>query len=214
MAVAGVAVGTLDAMIRLLIADDQDLIRSAFAALLGLEPDFDVVATVARGDEVIDAARKHRPDVALLDIEMDGIDGLTAAGVLAEQVPGCRALILTTFGRPGYLKRAMEAGARGFVVKDAPPEQLAEAIRRVAAGELVVDPALAAETLAHGDSPLTARERDVLTTARTGQTVAEIASILFLSEGTVRNYLSSAIGKLGARNRTEAIQTAEARGWL
>jgi two-component system response regulator DesR len=214
MAVAGVAAGTLDAMIRLLIADDQDLIRSAFAALLGLEPDFEVVATVARGDEVIDAARKHRPDVALLDIEMDGIDGLTAAGVLAEQVPGCRALILTTFGRPGYLKRAMEAGARGFVVKDAPPEQLADAIRRVAAGELVVDPALAAETLAHGDSPLTARERDVLTTARTGQTVAEIASILFLSEGTVRNYLSSAIGKLGARNRTEAIQTAEARGWL
>ena len=201
-------------MIRLLIADDQDLIRSAFAALLGLEPDFEVVATVARGDEVIDAARKHRPDIALLDIEMDGIDGLTAAGVLAEQVPGCRALILTTFGRPGYLKRAMEAGARGFVVKDAPPEQLVEAIRRVAAGELVVDPALAAETLAHGDSPLTARERDVLTTARTGQTVAEIASILFLSEGTVRNYLSSAIGKLGARNRTEAIQTAEARGWL
>jgi two-component system response regulator DesR len=214
MAVAGVAAGTLDAMIRLLIADDQDLIRSAFAALLGLEPDFEVVATVARGDEVIDAARKHRPDVALLDIEMDGIDGLTAAGVLAEQVPGCRALILTTFGRPGYLKRAMEAGARGFVVKDAPPEQLADAIRRVSAGELVVDPALAAETLAHGDSPLTARERDVLTTARTGQTVAEIASILFLSEGTVRNYLSSAIGKLGARNRTEAIQTAEARGWL
>jgi two-component system response regulator DesR len=214
MAVAGVAAGTLDAMIRLLIADDQDLIRSAFAALLGLEPDFEVVATVARGDEVIDAARKHRPDVALLDIEMDGIDGLTAAGVLAEQVPSCRALILTTFGRPGYLKRAMEAGARGFVVKDAPPEQLAEAIRRVAAGELVVDPALAAETLAHGDSPLTARERDVLTTARTGQTVAEIASILFLSEGTVRNYLSSAIGKLGARNRTEAIQIAEARGWL
>ena len=214
MAVAGVAAGTLDAMIRLLIADDQDLIRSAFAALLGLEPDFEVVATVARGDEVIDAARKHRPDVALLDIEMDGIDGLTAARVLAEQVPGCRALILTTFGRPGYLKRAMEAGARGFVVKDAPPEQLVEAIRRVAAGELVVDPALAAQTLAHGDSPLTARERDVLTTARTGQTVAEIASILFLSEGTVRNYLSSAIGKLGARNRTEAIQTAEARGWL
>ena len=201
-------------MIRLLIADDQDLIRSAFAALLGLEQDFEVVATVARGDEVINAARKHRPDVALLDIEMDGIDGLTAAGVLAEQVPGCRALILTTFGRPGYLKRAMEAGARGFVVKDAPPEQLAEAIRRVAAGELVVDPALAAETLAHGDSPLTASERDVLTTARTGQTVAEIASVLFLSEGTVRNYLSSAIGKLGARNRTEAIQTAEARGWL
>src|ERR1700689_4093791 len=185
MAVAGVAAGTRDAMIRLLIADDQDLIRSAFAALLGLEPDFEVVATVGRGDEVIDAARKHRPDIALLDIEMAGIDGLTAAGVLAEQVPGCRSLILTTFGRPGYLRRAMEAGARGFVVKDAPSEQLADAIRRVAAGEKVVDPVLAAETLASGASPLSARERDVLVTARKNATVAEIANRLYLSEGTV-----------------------------
>jgi two-component system response regulator DesR len=201
-------------MIRLLIADDQDLIRSAFAALLALQPDFEVVATVSRGDHVVAAAREHRPDVALLDIEMDGIDGLTAAAVLAEQVPECRALMLTTFGRPGYLTRAMQAGARGFVVKDAPPEQLADAIRRVAAGELVVDPALAAQTLAHGQSPLTARERDVLRCAQPGQAVAEIAAVLCLSEGTVRNYLSSAIGKLDARNRTEAIQTAEARGWL
>jgi two-component system response regulator DesR len=201
-------------MIRLLIADDQDLIRSAFAALLALQPDFEVVATVSRGDHVVEAAREHRPDVALLDIEMDGIDGLTAAAVLAEQVPECRALMLTTFGRPGYLTRAMQAGARGFVVKDAPPEQLADAIRRVAAGELVVDPALAAQTLAHGQSPLTARERDVLRRAQPGQAVAEIAAVLCLSEGTVRNYLSSAIGKLDARNRTEAIQTAEARGWL
>ena len=201
-------------MIRLLIADDQELIRSAFAALLALQEDFEVVAAVGRGDEVVDAARAHRPDVALLDIEMGGIDGLAAAAVLRQQVPACRSLILTTFGRPGYLKRAMESGALGFVVKDAPPEQLADAIRRVAAGERVVDPALAAETLAHGDSPLTPRERDVLIAARPGITVAEIAGRLFLSEGTVRNYLSSAIGKVGARNRAEAILAADERGWL
>jgi two-component system response regulator DesR len=214
MAAAGMSAGRCHTVIRLLIADDQELIREALAALLGLQPDFDVVATVARGDGVLDAARAHHPDVALLDIEMDGIDGLTAARLLAEQIPTCRSLILTTFGRPGYLKRAMDARARGFVVKDAPPEQLADAIRRVIAGELVVDPALAAQTLAYGQSPLTARERDVLLTARPGRTVAEIAITLYLSEGTVRNYLSSAIGKLNARNRAEAIQTAETRGWL
>ena len=201
-------------MIRLLIADDQELIRSALAALLGLQDDFEVVATVARGDEVVEAAGAHRPDVALLDIEMDGIDGLAAAAALRRELPACRTLILTTFGRPGYLKRAMESGALGFVVKDAPPDQLADAIRRVAAGERVVDPALAAETLAHGASPLTSRERDVLIAARPGTTVAEIAGRLFLSEGTVRNYLSSAIGKVGARNRAEAVQTADERGWL
>jgi two-component system response regulator DesR len=201
-------------MIRLLLADDQELIRSAFAALLELEPDFEVVASVARGDEVVPAALAHRPDVALLDIEMDGIDGLAAAGALSAQVPECRALMLTTFGRPGYLRRAMESGARGFVVKDAPPARLADAIRRVAAGERVVDPALAAETLAYGESPLTARERDVLVAARAGTTASDIAGVLFLSEGTVRNYLSAAIGKLGARNRAEAIQTAERQGWL
>jgi two-component system, NarL family, response regulator DesR len=201
-------------MIRLLLADDQELIRSALAALLALQEDFEVVAAVGRGDEVAAAAKAHRPDVALLDIDMPGIDGLAAAGVLAQQVPECRSLILTTFGRPGYLRRAMESGACGFVVKDAPPEQLADAIRRVAAGERVVDPALAAATLASGASPLTARERDVLVAARPGATVAEIAGELFLSEGTVRNYLSAAIAKAGARNRVEAVRTADERGWL
>jgi two-component system, NarL family, response regulator DesR len=200
--------------VRLLLADDQELIRTALAIMLGLEADFEVVASVSRGDEVVAAARTHHPDVALLDIEMPGIDGLAAAGVLAQEVPTCRSLILTTFGRPGYLRRAMESGAFGFVVKDAPPEQLADAIRRVAAGERVVDPALAAATLASGISPLTARERDVLVAARPGATVAEIADRLFLSEGTVRNYLSSAIAKTGTRNRAEAVRTADENGWL
>jgi len=201
-------------MIRLLLADDQELIRSALAALLALEDDFEVVAAVGRGDEVVAAARAHRPDIALLDIDMPGIDGIAVAGVLAQEVPQCRSLILTTFGRPGYLRRAMESGACGFVVKDAPPERLADAIRRVADGERVVDPVLAAETLASGESPLSARERDVLVAARPGSTVAEIAGKLFLSEGTVRNYLSAAISKAGARNRAEAVRTADDRGWL
>jgi two-component system, NarL family, response regulator DesR len=201
-------------MIRLLLADDQELIRSALAVLLGLQDDFEVVALVGRGDEVVAAARAHQPDVALLDIEMPGIDGLAAAGVLAQELPQCRSLILTTFGRPGYLRRAMESGAYGFVVKDAPPEQLADAIRRVAAGERVVDPVLAAATLASGVSPLTARERDVLVATRPGATVAEIAGKLCLSEGTIRNYLSTAIAKTGARNRTEAVRLADERGWL
>ena len=200
--------------VRLLLADDQELIRTALAIMLGLEDDFEVVASVGRGDEVVPAARIHHPDVALLDIEMPGIDGLAAAGVLAQEVPSCRSLILTTFGRPGYLRRAMESGAFGFVVKDAPPEQLADAIRRVAAGERVVDPALAAATLASGISPLTARERDVLVAARPGATVAEIADRLFLSDGTVRNYLSSAIAKTGTRNRSEAVRIADQNGWL
>lgn len=200
--------------IRLLLADDQELVRSALAVMLGLEDDFEVVATVGRGDEVVAAARAQKPDVALLDIDMPGIDGLAAAAVLAHEVPDCRALILTTFGRPGYLRRAMESGACGFVVKDAPPEQLADAIRRVVAGERVVDPALAAATLATGASPLTARERDVLVAARLGASVSEIAQKLFLSEGTVRNYLSSAIAKTGTRNRLEAVRTADEQGWL
>lgn len=200
--------------IRLLLAEDQVLIRSALVVMLGLEADFEVVASVGRGDEVVAAARKHQPDVALLDIEMPGIDGLAAAAVLAQEVPACRSLILTTFGRPGYLRRAMESGASGYVVKDAAPERLADAIRRVAAGERVVDPALAAATLAGGASPLTARERDVLIAARPGATVAEIAAALFLSEGTVRNYLSSAIAKTGTRNRLEAVRAADDKGWL
>ncbi len=200
--------------IRLLLADDQELVRSALCALLDLEADFDVVASVGRGDEVVDAARSHHPDIALLDIEMPGLDGLAAAAVLKAQVPTCRVVILTTFGRAGYLRRAMESGVAGFVVKDAPSEVLASAIRRVMMGERVVDPDLAAATLAAGDSPLTARERDVLAVVRSGATVAEIAARLYLSQGTVRNYLSTAIAKTSARNRLDALRIADERGWL
>ncbi|MDT7801483.1 MAG: two-component system, NarL family, response regulator DesR [Actinomycetota bacterium] len=200
--------------VRLLLADDQEMVRQALGTLLDLEDDFEVVASVGRGDEIVGAAREHRPDVALLDIEMPGLDGLAAAAVLAAQVPDCRVVMLTTFGRAGYLRRAMEAGAVGFVVKDAPADALADAIRRVVKGERVVDPALAVATLAAGESPLTARERDVLITARTGATVAEIASRLYLSEGTVRNYVSAAITKTGARNRVDAVRIADDRGWL
>ena len=200
--------------VRLLLADDQALVRQALAALLDLEEDFEVVAEVGRGDEVVEAARRSRPDVALLDIEMPGLDGLAAAAALAQAAPEVRVIILTTFGRPGYLRRAMESGALGFVVKDAPAEQLADAVRRVAAGGRVVDPALAAATLAGGASPLTGRERDVLVAAREGATVADIAKALFLSEGTVRNYLSAAIAKTGVRNRIEAVRVADDRGWL
>ncbi len=200
--------------IRILLADDQALVRSALAALLELEDDFEVVAQVGRGDEVVAAARDRHPDVALLDIEMPGVDGLAAAAALSQEVPTCRVIIVTTFGRPGYLRRAMESGALGFVVKDAPAEQLADAIRRVSRGLRVVDPALAAATLAGGVSPLTGRERDVLVAARDGATVADIAGRLFLSEGTVRNYLSAAIAKTGVRNRVEAVRVADERGWL
>jgi two-component system response regulator DesR len=201
-------------MIRLLLADDQTLIRSALAALLELEDDFEVVAQVGRGDEVVAAAQSAHPDVALLDIEMPGLDGLAAAAAMTEQVPSCRVIILTTFGRPGYLRRAMESGALGFLVKDDEAEHLANAIRGVARGQRVVDPALAAATLAGGASPLTGRERDVLVAARDGATVADIAGRLFLSEGTVRNYLSAAIAKTAVRNRVEAIRVADERGWL
>jgi two-component system response regulator DesR len=200
--------------IRILLADDQTLVRTALATLLDLEDDFEVVAQVGRGDEVVSAALDTKPDVALLDIEMPGMDGMAAAAALAHELPACRVIMVTAFGRPGYLRRAMEAGVLGFVVKDAPAEQLADAVRRVARGERVVDPALAAATLAGGASPLTGRERDVLVAARDGATVADIAGKLFLSEGTVRNYLSAAIAKTGARNRVEAMRVADERGWL
>jgi two-component system response regulator DesR len=200
--------------IRVLLADDQHLVRGALAALLSLEDDIDVVAEVGRGDEIVAAARAANPDVALLDVEMPGLDGIAAAGALRAAVPSCRVLILTTFGRPGYLRRAMEAGALGFVVKDTPAMELATAVRRVAKGERVVDPALAAATLAGGASPLTGRERDVLVAARDGATIADIAGRLILSEGTVRNYLSAAITKTGTRNRVEAVRVAESNGWL
>jgi two-component system, NarL family, response regulator DesR len=201
-------------MIKLLLADDQALVRGALAALLDLEPDLSVVAEVGRGDEVVEAARQAMPDVALLDVEMPGLDGIAATAALRNAVPGCRVLVVTTFGRPGYLRRAMEAGASGFVVKDTPAAQLAEAVRRVHAGLRVVDPTLAAETLVAGNSPLTSRESDVLRVARDGGTVADISRSLHLSEGTVRNHLSAAIGKTGARTRAEAVRIAVENGWL
>jgi two-component system response regulator DesR len=200
--------------IRLLLAYDQALVRGALAALLAMEPDLTVVAEVGRGDEIVAAAKETHPDVALLDVEMPGGDGIAAAAALRTAVPGCKVLMVTTFGRPGYLRRALEAGARGFVVKDTPARQLADAVRRVHAGLRVVDPSLAAETLATGPSPLTGREADVLRAARDGGTVANLARQLGLSEGTVRNYLSAAIGKTGARTRAEAVRLADENGWL
>jgi two-component system response regulator DesR len=200
--------------IRLLLADDQALVRGALAALLDLEADLEVVAEVGRGDEVVDAAREHGPDVALLDVEMPGLDGIAATQALHAVMPDVRVLIVTTFGRPGYLRRALQCGAAGFVVKDTPARQLADAVRRVHSGLRVVDPALAADSLVSGESPLTVRESEVLRSARGGATVAAIAAVLFLSEGTVRNHLSSAIGKTGSRTRTEAVRVADANGWL
>jgi two-component system, NarL family, response regulator DesR len=200
--------------IRLLLADDQALVRGAVAALLNMEADLEVVAEVGRGDEVVAEAHRVRPDVALLDVEMPGLDGIAATAALRAALPACRVLVVTTFGRPGYLRRAMAAGARGFVVKDTPARQLADAVRRVASGLRVVDPALAAETLASGTTPLTRRETDVLRAARDGGTVADIAKMLGLSEGTVRNHLSAAIGKTGARIRAEAVRIADEHGWL
>ena len=201
-------------MIRILIAEDQGMVRGALAALLAFEPDLEVVAEVGSGDEVVAVAREHRPNVALLDVEMPGMDGIEAASALRREVPDCTPLILTTFGRPAYLRRAMEAGAAGFLVKDAPAERLANAIRRAAAGERVVDPELAAAALADGESPITPREREVLEAGAAGAPIAEIAERLHLSEGTVRNYLSAAIGKTGARNRIEAWSIARERGWV
>jgi two-component system, NarL family, response regulator DesR len=201
-------------MIKLLLADDQALVRGAMAALLDMEPDLKVVAEVGRGDEVVPAALDTRPDVALLDVEMPGLDGVAAARALHQALPSCRVLMVTTFGRAGYLRQAMAAGAGGFIVKDTPARQLADAVRRVHEGLRVVDPALAAQSLAQGDSPLTDRETGVLRAARDGGTVADIARELHLSEGTVRNHLSSAIGKTGARTRAEAVRLAAENGWL
>ncbi|MFI6514359.1 response regulator transcription factor [Spirillospora sp. NPDC050679] len=201
-------------MITVLLAEDQGMVRGALAALLDLEDDLEVVGQAADGAEAVAAAARLAPDVVLLDVEMPGKDGLTAAAEIGAALPGCRVMILTTFGRPGYLRRAMEAGAAAFLIKDGPAEELAAAIRRVAAGERVIDPALAAAALSAGPNPLSPRERDVLAAGRDGATVADIAARLHLSEGTVRNYLSAAISKVGARNRIEAVRTAEAQGWL
>jgi len=200
--------------VRVLLAEDQAMVRGALSALLSLEDDIEIVAEASRGDEVLPAALDTLPDVALLDIEMPGGDGLEAAAVLHERLPSCLVVILTTFGRSGYLRRAMESGAVGFLLKDAPASELAEAIRRAVKGERVVDPALAAAALSEGDNPLTVREREVLATSEGGAMIEDIAARLYLSEGTVRNYLSTAIKKLGARNRVEAARLAERRGWL
>jgi two-component system response regulator DesR len=200
--------------IRLLLADDQALVRGALAALLSLEHDLDVVAEVGSGADVLEAVREHRPDVALLDIEMPGLDGIEATRAVVAAGLGTRVLVVTTFGRPGYLRRALQAGASGFVVKDVPATQLADAVRRVHAGLRVVDPTLAADSLVSGDSPLTERETDVLRAARDGASVAVVAQRLHLSQGTVRNHLSAAIGKTGGENRAAAVRVAEANGWL
>jgi two-component system, NarL family, response regulator DesR len=200
--------------IRVLLAEDQAMIREALAALLSFEDDIEVVAQVGRGDEVTGAARASNPDVALLDIEMPGMDGLTAAAALHAANPATKIVILTTFGRPGYLRRAMESGVSGYIVKDSPADRLAQTIRDVLHGQRVIDPDLAAAALAEGASPLTPRERDVLAASHDGAAIAQIAATVYLSEGTVRNYLSACIQKTGARNRTEALRIAEERGWL
>ena len=201
-------------MIRVLIAEDQAMVRGALKALLAMEGDIEIVAEADRADQVLSLASQTKPDVALLDIEMPGGDGITVAGELRRELPSCRTLILTTFGRPGFLRRAMESGVSGFMLKDAPAHELALAIRRTMAGERVVDPGLAATALSAGVSPLSEREREVLVAGRNGAGIAEIARALFLSEGTVRNYLSSAIQKLEVSNRTEAARVAEELGWL
>ena len=201
-------------MIRLLLADDQALVRGALAALLDLETDLSVVAQVGRGDEVLAAARESGAEVCLLDIEMPGLTGLEVAEQLRSELPGVRSLIVTTFGRPGYVRRALDVGAAGFVVKDTPARELADAVRRVHAGLRVVDPGLAAESLMAGPSPLTARESEMLRLALDGAPVATIARTAHLSQGTVRNHLSAAIGKTGAATRGEAARIAQARGWL
>lgn len=201
-------------MTTLLIADDQTMVREALAALLGMEHDFEVIAQCARGDEVLPAIRRRPPDVALLDVDMPGPDGLEVAGLLAEEFPQVKVVIVTTYGRPGWVKRAIDVGVSGFMVKDAPVDRLAEGIRRVMAGLQVIDPELVVESTVHGRSPLTERETEVLRAAADGGSVSEIASVLFISSGTVRNRLSAGIGKTAARNRADAVRIARDNGWL
>ena len=202
------------APIRIILADDQALVRGGLPALLALEPDIEVVAEVGRGDELADAVARLAPDVCVVDIEMPGGDGITATGRIREAHPHVRVLIVTTFGRPGYVSRALEAGAGGFLVKDTPARELAEAVRRVNAGETVVDAQLARESMAAGPDPLTPREKDVLREALTGARIADIAAELHLTQGTVRNHLSSAIAKTHTSTRGEAAREAQVRGWL
>lgn len=201
-------------MITIMLADDENLIRDALGSLLALQDDIEVVAHAANGDEAIAMAVKHRPDVAVLDLQMPGPDGIQVAQQIADRVPGCRAVIVTSHGRPGHLKRALGAGVRGFLPKTASAEVLASVIRTVADGGRFVDPELAAEAIGAGDSPLTAREADVLALAADGTPIAEIADRAALAVGTVRNHLSSAVGKLGVTNRHEAAKLARSKGWI
>lgn len=201
-------------MIKVLLADDQALVRGALAALLALESDLEVVAEVGRGDEVLDAARTCGAEVCLLDVEMPGMTGLEVTEQLRRELPQVRSLVVTTFGRPGYVRRALDAGAAGFVVKDTPARELAEAVRKVHAGLRVVDPDLAAESLMDGPSPLSPREAELLRLALGGASVASMARTVHLTQGTVRNHLSAGIGKTRASSRTEAARIAQERGWL
>ncbi|MCX4748876.1 response regulator transcription factor [Kitasatospora sp. NBC_01287] len=197
-----------------MLAEDMNMVRGALVALLNLEPDIEVVGEVASGDEIVPRALDWRPDVAIVDIDLPGIDGLTAAGQLNKQLPSCRTLILTSLGRPGNLRRAVAAQVAGFILKDAPPDRLAEAVRGVAAGRRVIDPQLALAAWDSVENPLTTRESEVLRLAAGGAEVAEIAASLYLSAGTVRNYLTTAVTKLNARNRVDAIRIASEAGWL
>ncbi|MFH9983150.1 DNA-binding response regulator [Streptomyces sp. NPDC017179] len=201
-------------MIRVLLAEDMNMVRGALVALLSMEPDITVVAEVDDGDQVVPIALEHRPDIAVLDVDLPGTDGLTAAGMLHELLPSCGTLILTSLGKPGTLKRALSMRVSGFLLKDAPPEQLASGIRKVAAGERVVDPELVLSAWDYERSPLTAREMEVLQLAAQGAQVGEIAGALFLSAGTVRNYLTTIVSKLNARNRVDAIRIAQEADWL
>ncbi|MGO3796868.1 MAG: response regulator [Pauljensenia sp.] len=202
--------------LRVVVVDDQAMVRGALAILLDLENDIDVVAQAADGREAVEtlAGLPTAADVVLMDVEMPTMDGITACAAVMSRFPGTRVLMLTTFGRPGYVQRALDAGASGFVVKDAPSEQLADAVRRVARGQRVIDPTLAVETLTHGASPLTEREVEVLRAVAEGGTIADIAAEVGLTQGTVRNHISAAMTKTGARTRAEAVRLATEAGWL
>ncbi|OCC11760.1 LuxR C-terminal-related transcriptional regulator [Streptomyces sp. PTY087I2] len=201
-------------MIRILLAEDMDLVRGALVALLGLEDDLEVVAEVERGDKILSAALEARPDVAIIDIGLPVLDGLSAAALLAEELPGCRVLILTSLTRPGVLRRALDVKVSGFLPKDASPQELAEAVRRIMAGHRAIDPQLALAAWDSAETPLTDREMEVLRLTAEGDEVPEIASRLHLSTGTVRNYLTSVVTKLNARNRVDAVRIAHESGWL
>lgn len=200
--------------IRVMIVEDQAMVRGALGALLALERDLEIVAECADAESSIDTLDGARPNVILMDVELPGMNGIDAISGIGERLPLCRCIVLTTFGRPGYLRAALDAGAAGFLVKDAPASELANAIRQVHAGGRVIDPDLAMQALALGANPLTPRQRDILRLTLLGRSVAEIAAELSLSEGTIRNYISESIGVIGGSNRVDAARIAESHGWL